>query len=218
GRLQATLKGHTVAVRDVAFSPDGKVLVSVANDKDRGRAKLWDVLTGEAYDGVNGGELRINSAAFLAHGKSVVLGGEDATGAGWIKMWDTRTRRERVAPWTARGPVLALRSSPDGGSLAVSYDNRDREDVAGAGIQIWDVATARETAHSRTEGAVLSLASSPDGRTLACGGHEETIRCLDVASGKERTPLRSGHRVGSIAISPDGRTLAAAVMATVPLR
>jgi WD40 repeat protein len=38
-----TLKGHTAEVRSLAFSPDGKVLASGADD---GAVRLWDPLTG----------------------------------------------------------------------------------------------------------------------------------------------------------------------------
>jgi len=37
------LRGHTDRVNDIAFSPDGKQLVSVCDDKT---ARLWDVATG----------------------------------------------------------------------------------------------------------------------------------------------------------------------------
>src|SRR5262249_2483708 len=42
-RNQTTLRGHTNAVQSVAFSPEGKRIVSASYDNDW---KLWDVQTG----------------------------------------------------------------------------------------------------------------------------------------------------------------------------
>jgi WD40 repeat protein len=47
GKEQATLQGHTEAVRSVAYSPDGKTLASGSED---GTIKLWDVGTGKQAD------------------------------------------------------------------------------------------------------------------------------------------------------------------------
>src|SRR5262249_48173154 len=135
-------------------------------------------------------------------------------GPGSLRLWDTGTGRVRDAPWVPRGHVVALRLSPDGNTLAASYDT-----PASAGVQLWDLATGQEQAHLGVERHVLSLAFPPDGRTLVCGGHEAVIRRLDVASGKQRGCLRAGDParvavaplVHSLTIAPDGRTLAAAV-------
>ena len=44
GQLKVSFKGHTDAIRSVAFSPDDKTLLSGSADRT---ARLWDVVTGQ---------------------------------------------------------------------------------------------------------------------------------------------------------------------------
>ncbi|MFP6671454.1 MAG: hypothetical protein VB857_08575, partial [Pirellulaceae bacterium] len=76
-----TLQGHTAGIGSVAFSPDGKRIVSGSSDKT---LKVWDVETGSEIGTLKGHSYHVNSVAFSPDGKLVVSGSHDKT----VKIWD----------------------------------------------------------------------------------------------------------------------------------
>jgi WD40 repeat protein len=60
----------------VAFSPDGKQVVSGSYDRT---VRLWDPATGAALQTLKGHTNAVNSVAFSPDGKQVVSGSDDRT-------------------------------------------------------------------------------------------------------------------------------------------
>jgi WD40 repeat protein len=79
-----TLEGHSNWVTSVAFSPDGKQVVSGSYDKT---IRLWDVATGAALQTLEGHSDGVTSFAFSLDGKQVVSGSYDKT----IRLCDATT-------------------------------------------------------------------------------------------------------------------------------
>jgi hypothetical protein len=153
GRAQGALRGHSQGVFAVAFSPDGKTLVSAGNDST---LRLWDVAHREAL-GRPINPRYITHAAVSPDFKTLVTT-DDRT----VRFWD-RAGRELGASLDGYH-VNAMAFSPDGKLLATAG-----EDPGGDGlVQLWDVAR-RQPAGAPFVGhwqAVNSVAFSPDGRTL----------------------------------------------------
>ena len=80
-RSLSTLFRHDKAVSAVAFSPDGKRIVS---SSDNGTIKLWDARTGEALLSFAGqGNSGSGTIAFSPNGTKIVSAGSDG-----IKLWE----------------------------------------------------------------------------------------------------------------------------------
>src|SRR5262249_25088877 len=109
GRPLRALRGHLGWVRAVAFTPDGKTLVTGSVDAT---AKLWD--PAGVQDVLRGHKGWVNAVAFSPDDKKVASGGADGT----VKLWDVATGKEEASLAAHKGAVLAVAFSPDGKALA----------------------------------------------------------------------------------------------------
>lgn len=201
-----TLTGHSWLAYAVAYSPDGKTLLSGSWDTT---AKLWDVATGKEVRTLTGHTQRIRAVAWSPKGDLVATGSWDNT----ARLWDAATGKEVR---TLRHPLVnSVAFSPDGKWLASASTSSDGKLSLGdrsvdPTIKLWEVATGDEVRTLRGHTFyVYSVAFSPDGKRLASGSRDETVRLWDVATGKETHILKTCNGWAlSVAFSPDGKTLA----------
>ncbi|KJK38531.1 hypothetical protein UK23_41110 [Lentzea aerocolonigenes] len=189
-----TLRGHTGAVSQVAFSGDGNTLLSVGRDQT---LSLWDFGRRTRTAALTEHRTWLTAAAVSPDGHTAASGGED----GQIAIWDL-DRRIRVATLTtATKRMRDIVFSPDGRTLATTTDNE---------VTLWDLAThTRSAVLSGHAKAVLALAFSPDGHILASASADSAVILWDVGRGAQAATL-TGHTDGAyaVAFSPDGTTLA----------
>ena len=80
----ATLKGHSEAIYCVAFTPDGKHVVTGSGDHT---IKVWDSATGKeikSFGGPTGHQNLVLSVSISPDGSLIASGGSDNT----AKLWD----------------------------------------------------------------------------------------------------------------------------------
>lgn len=208
----------TVASDAVAFTPDGKSLVTASRDA---RIRVWQP-AGEALyrllaqrsepiapgDTAAPGELtvvhwlerilaghgdRVRNIAISPDGSRIASAGGDQT----ARIWDTETGENLLTLTGHKSYVEAIKFSPDGRHVATA--SRDRT------IKFWNI-----EGHTNI---VTSIAFGPDGKTLATGSSDRTARLWDLSSGVPR--LRhtlTGHtdQIYRLAFNPKGTLLATA--------
>jgi DNA-binding beta-propeller fold protein YncE len=180
-------------VRGVAFSPDGKRIVTASADQT---AKVWDAATGRELLALKGHTSWVRGVAFSPDGKRIVTASADQT----AKVWDAATGREVLSLKGHNSFLTSVAFSPDGTRIVTGGGLTARE---------WDAATGREVLVLKGHTALVrSVAYSPDGTRIVTGSHDRTARVWDIATGREVLALQ-GHKhwVNAVAFSPDGKRI-----------
>lgn len=104
-------------VNSVAFSPDGKYLLSGGRDN---MARLWDIASGQLVRTFVGHTFWIWSVSFSPDGKYVLTASQDRT----ARLWDVSTGEQlRLFPSHANTAIANAIFAPDGHSVVVgSFD------------------------------------------------------------------------------------------------
>src|SRR5439155_162204 len=105
------LSGHTHFVYSVAFSTDGKRIVSGSSDCT---VKVWDAHSGEEILTLQGHSTGVTSVSFSVDGKRLVSGSEDRT----VMVWDAQTGQELLSLKGHTGGVTSVVFSADGTRIA----------------------------------------------------------------------------------------------------
>ena len=181
---QINPKGHSRDVLAVAFTPDGKTLVTAGSD---GLAKLWDVADGSVRADLAGHQGTVLCLAISPDGKTVATGGEDMT----IRLWATSDGASLGQLSGHSGAVAALAFAPDGKTLASgSLD---------ATVRLWDVASRGVSRMLEGHAAsVQGVAFAPDGKSVASASRDGTVKLWDVVTGKELTNLGFARGMGLV--------------------
>lgn len=205
--------GHKTTINAIAFSPDGRTLVS---GDARGDIRRWQAETGallETFSEVG----PVVSLVFSDDGTQMTAAFSEAR---WkLRVWEKGIGLPKTLPKTVvihqegaaikeiGEPVMAL--SP-AAPVLVTATRMMRQRNQRFPIRIWDARTGRLSAtltgHTRW---IRALSFSPDGDVLASGDESKTIHLWDVKGGTRLATFKvPTGGIYALAFSPNGNLLA----------
>jgi WD40 repeat protein len=216
GKVVRTLRGHRHDIPRLAFSPDGKLLASAADEEG---IKLWDTATGKDLRRFTANPLafrRAGEIAFAPDGKTLAVATQD----GAVHLLDVakgKEFRQLRPPWRWNIP-RDIAFSPDGRLLALGYSGENS-------VPVWDLrdgrlirehAWPRDKMHSKAPGSdeeeprnlgTNSLAFTANGQCLMAACEDLRVRAWETATGGLR--YRVERELGGLSVAPAGSLFAA---------
>jgi WD40 repeat protein len=198
-KMPLTLRDHGGPIVCVAYSPDGKLVITGSHDQT---VRVSEAATGKLVRKMETDD-EVHRLAVSSNGRLLAAGTGGFKGrplSGKVFVWDLASGKELFKFTGHAFEINCLTFSPDSQRLASNCSRY---------LKIFDLAQqGKEILSVRDEAvrAVNSLAYSPDGKILAMGCGDQTVRLWNAATG-EPVHIFKGHtaHVNRVAYSVDGK-------------
>ncbi|MCH7726254.1 MAG: WD40 repeat domain-containing protein, partial [Planctomycetes bacterium] len=184
GEIEAVLLGHTKPINHVAFSPDGKSLVSAGHDQT---ARLWDLTTRKTLKTFEGHSAFINMVSFSADSKYLATASGDAN----TIVWNLSTGKKE----------LTLKHGGNCVDASFSIDNKMIATADNSGLSLWSMKGERLGLVKVPQLSAIQFTHAST-KVMFAGG----LGFVDVKSGAIQR--MSADVMTGVAVSPDGQQIA----------
>ena len=186
---------HVSLVESMAWSPDGKYLISGSFQE----VSIWDALTGERRHNITGFAHSIVAIAFSQDGKLVAVAGGEPTVEGEVKIF-------KVGSWEL---VKDLKNCHSDTVYGIAFSPEMKLPVAGAKdkfetvtmiatcsadkfVKVWTVPDGKfvKSFEGHTH-HVLDVGWMADGKLLASAGGDNTVKVWDFDKGEQARTINA---------------------------
>jgi WD40 repeat protein len=172
---------HLSLVESLAYSPDGKYLVSGSFQE----IAIWDPVTGKLLQKVPGFAHSVVAVAFSADGKLLGVAGGEPTVEGEIKVFEAGSWKKVAEIKSGHSDtVYGLCFSPDAKMLATGSADKF--------VKIWEIPSGKfvKSFEGHTH-HVLDVGWASDGKLLASAGGDNTVKVWDFDKGEQARTINA---------------------------
>src|SRR5262249_30246266 len=192
-KFTKSLRGHTQAVNNVAYSPDGRLL---ASGDQAGEVRVWDMPGGTLRYALPAVGPCVLALAFSPDGKSLLTAAARENGG--MNGWEAEPGKPDGALKGHTKGLCEVSCGPDGKTLvSAGWD---------ATVRVWDFAARREVrVIPAPDGQwIRSVVVSADGKIAVGGGMDGKVFLLRPAGQPGKMVAT---RAAPVCLAPDGRLL-----------
>jgi WD40 repeat protein len=188
--VEAKLPGHGNIVVGLAYTPDGKRLLSASLDKT---ARLWELSGRRELLRLSGHSGGVRDICVSHDGKLAATASDDGT----VKLWEL-----------VDGQELLTLTGHDPGATSVQFLADDSALVTGGNngrVAVWPLTRDCVPRFKLHVAAVTGICVTPNGLTALSAGADRSVRQFDLATGRVLRQARTLESVASMAMASDGK-------------